>query len=172
MSHEPAVLLRVATILLVVWLAGLGAVKLGRAYQALEHGDEPGHAPDDPRRLRHIRDSDVPAASVSAIVPSTLTAGAAATVRVTGAGLSGAFVTASAGIRVTRVQIDDDTLILQVFVDAAAPAGLASLTLVTASRALTVPITVVPGRSPPQSAAGVGAEQVNVTAGGAVGGPR
>ena len=149
-KHESAVLALVGALVVVVWLAAAGAVKLGHTLRA--HDPPPaaqdGEVPDPvgPGTITRARSSGAPKpAVVFSVWPSTLSAGRASTVRITGSRLEGALVTASPGMVVTLVQIEADTLIVEVFVDAAATPGMAALTLVTASGAISVPIIIAAG---------------------------
>ncbi len=159
MNHGSAVLVRFGAALAVLWLAGLGVMKLGRVEQALdrpfEPGDESSRTYGEASLLTRARDSDLARApTISSVLPSTLLAGRASTVKISGSRLSGAFVTGSRGMRVTSVQIEVDTLVLEVFVDAAAMPGPASLTLMTGGGAITVPITIAASRVPVTTAGG------------------
>jgi len=137
------VLLRAGAILMLLWLGRVAVVKSG----SLRTDAGEGNGPDG--RLVNARGTDrAKPPAITAISPSTLAAGAATTVRISGTRLQGAFVTGSPGIRVTGVQIEADTLLLDVFVDAAAPPGPAALTLVTGGGAVTVPITIALSQVP------------------------
>jgi hypothetical protein len=94
---ESAVLLRIAAIVVALWLAGLAAVKLGELYRILDHEDhldsEPSPAPGDVATFTTSGDSDaLKAPAASSVLPSTLTVGATSTVRISGSRMSGAAV--------------------------------------------------------------------------------
>jgi Quinohemoprotein amine dehydrogenase, alpha subunit domain III len=149
-KHESAVLVRIGAVVVFAWLAAAGAVRLGHGLRALDPpaGVEDGEVadPEQPAGITPARGSGaMRPAVVFSVSPSTLSAGRISTFRITGSRLDGAFVTGSPGMVVMLVQIEADTLILEVFVDAAATPGMAALTLVTASGAISVPIIIAAG---------------------------
>jgi hypothetical protein len=163
MTNESAVLLRAGAVLAMVWLARTGVMKAGHERQSLDRRTEfdaiQGPASAEASRLASARGSDLAKSpTISSVVPSTLPAGGASTVRISGRRLSGAFVTGSRGMLVTGVQMEVDTLVLDIFVDAMAMPGPATLTLVTGAGAVTVPITITASHVP-VIAAGAGARR-------------
>ena len=153
MSGESGVLVRAGAIVALLWMARAGVMK--SVYQGQPPDRQPGLDEDaaaagvEPSRLASARGSDRPRTpTISSVSPSVLPAGSASTVRISGTRLSGAFVTGSRGMRITGVQMEVDTLVLEIFVDAAATPGPATLTLLTRAGAVTVPVTIGPGHVP------------------------
>lgn len=83
-----------------------------------------------------------PTTTVAAASGTTLARAQARTVELTGFNFSGATVTASAGLTITRLETDVDRLVVHVTVDGAAPLGAGSLTVRTPYGTVDIPVTV------------------------------
>ncbi|PWU25689.1 MAG: hypothetical protein C5B48_00080 [Candidatus Rokuibacteriota bacterium] len=141
------VFVKFGVVFTILSLTALSAIRIGHLYQLLERDRDADQAlaADQGIGTTALRHSEVLGAPIASLVsPSHLAPGTTSIVRIQGERLSGALVSGSTGLHITQVQIELDTLILRVVVDQGAMPGAASLTLVTGSDAITVPITIAP----------------------------